>query len=147
MRILLQRVNSASVKIAGTVVGEIKEGLLCFVGIAIGDDTTDIDYIVNKTLGLRIFNNENGKFDLSVQDLSGELLVVSQFTLYANTHKGKRPSFTNAMPPVEASRLFEEAVRKFKDSGLKVETGQFQEEMEVSLANDGPVTIMIDSKN
>jgi len=146
MRILLQRVNSASVKIADSVVGEINEGLLCFVGIADDDDSDDIDYIVSKTLGLRIFNNEDGKFDFSVQDVCGDLLVVSQFTLYANTQKGKRPSFTNAMPPMKASSLFDETVQKFRASGLRVETGQFQEEMEVSLANDGPVTIMIDSK-
>ena len=147
MRILLQRVNSASVKIANSVVGEIKEGLLCFVGIAADDDSEDVDYVVNKALGLRIFNNENGKFDFSVKDVHGELLVVSQFTLYADTQKGKRPSFTNAMPPIKASVLFDETVQKFRASGLKVETGQFQEEMEVSLENDGPVTIMIDSKN
>ena len=147
MRILLQRVNSASVKIANSVVGEIKEGLLCFVGIAADDDSEDVDYVVNKALGLRIFNNENGKFDFSVKDVQGELLVVSQFTLYADTQKGKRPSFTNAMPPIKASGLFDETVQKFRASGLKVETGQFQEEMEVSLENDGPVTIMIDSKN
>ena len=147
MRILLQRVNSASVKIANSVVGEIKEGLLCFVGIAADDDSEDVDYVVNKALGLRIFNNENGKFDFSVKDVHGELLVVSQFTLYADTQKGKRPSFTNAMPPIKASGLFDEIVQKFRASGLKVETGQFQEEMEVSLENDGPVTIMIDSKN
>ena len=147
MKILLQRVNSASVKIAGSIVGEIKEGLLCFVGMAVDDDSEDVDYIVSKTLGLRIFNNEDGKFDLSVRDVYGDLLVVSQFTLCANTRKGKRPSFTNAMPPIKASSLFDKAVQKFRESGLKVETGQFQEEMEVSLANDGPVTIMIDSKN
>ena len=147
MRILLQRVNSASVKIANSVVGEIKEGLLCFVGIAADDDSEDVDYVVNKALGLRIFNNENGKFDFSVKDVHGELLVVSQFTLYADTQKGKRPSFTNAMPPIKASALFDETVQKFRASGLKVETGQFQEEMEVSLEKDGPVTIMIDSKN
>ena len=147
MRILLQRVNSASVKIANSVVGEIKEGLLCFVGIAADDDSEDVDYVVNKALGLRIFNNENGKFDFSIKDVHGELLVVSQFTLYADTQKGKRPSFTNAMPPIKASGLFDETVQKFRASGLKVETGQFQEEMEVSLENDGPVTIMIDSKN
>ena len=146
MRILLQRVNSASVKIANSVVGEIKEGLLCFVGIAADDDSEDVDYVVNKALGLRIFNNENGKFDFSVKDVHGELLVVSQFTLYADTQKGKRPSFTNAMPPIKASGLFDETVQKFRASGLKVETGQFQEEMEVSLTNNGPVTIMIDSK-
>ena len=147
MRILLQRVNSASVKIADSVVGEIKKGLVCFVGIAVDDDSDDIDYVVGKTLGLRVFNNKEGKFDFSIQDVYGELLVVSQFTLYANTQKGKRPSFTTAMPPIKASSLFDETVQKFRASGLKVETGQFQEEMEVSLENDGPVTIMLASKN
>jgi len=146
MRLLLQRVNSASVKIEDSIVGDIEEGLLCFVGISVNDNSEDIDYIVSKTLGLRIFSNEDGKFDFSVRDICGELLIVSQFTLYANTQKGKRPSFTSAMPPIKASELFDETVQKFRESGLKVETGQFQEEMEVSLTNDGPVTIMIDSK-
>ena len=116
------------------------------MGISVNDNSEDIDYIVSKTLGLRIFSNEDGKFDFSVRDICGELLIVSQFTLYANTQKGKRPSFTSAMPPIKASELFDETVQKFRESGLKVETGQFQEEMEVSLTNDGPVTIMIDSK-
>ena len=147
MRVLLQRVNSASVKIEDSIVGDIEEGLLCFVGISVNDNSEDIDYIVSKTLGLRIFSNEDGKFDFSIRDICGELLIVSQFTLYANTLKGKRPSFTSAMPPIKASELFDETVQKFRESGLKVETGQFQEEMEVSLTNDGPVTIMIDSKN
>tara|TARA_Y100000590_G_C15554580_1_gene952300 strand:- start:564 stop:971 length:408 start_codon:yes stop_codon:yes gene_type:complete len=135
------------VKIEDSIVGDIEEGLLCFVGISVNDNSEDIDYIVSKTLGLRIFSNEDGKFDFSIRDICGELLIVSQFTLYANTQKGKRPSFTSAMPPIKASELFDETVQKFRESGLKVETGQFQEEMEVSLTNDGPVTIMIDSKN
>tara|TARA_A100001037_G_scaffold225924_1_gene203867 strand:+ start:635 stop:1042 length:408 start_codon:yes stop_codon:yes gene_type:complete len=135
------------VKIEDSIVGDIEEGLLCFVGICVNDNSEDIDYIVSKTLGLRIFSNEDGKFDFSVRDICGELLIVSQFTLYANTQKGKRPSFTSAMPPIKASELFDETVQKFRESGLKVETGQFQEEMQVSLTNDGPVTIMIDSKN
>tara|TARA_Y100001960_G_scaffold156672_2_gene164873 strand:- start:652 stop:1059 length:408 start_codon:yes stop_codon:yes gene_type:complete len=134
------------VKIEDSIVGDIEEGLLCFVGISVNDNSEDIDYIVSKTLGLRIFSNEDGKFDFSIRDICGELLIVSQFTLYANTQKGKRPSFTSAMPPIKASELFDETVQKFRESGLKVETGQFQEEMEVSLTNDGPVTIMIDSK-
>lgn len=127
--------------------GEIQKGLLVFVGIAAEDNAEDVDYIVGKTLGLRIFNNEKGKFDLSVQDIKGDLLIVSQFTLYADTKKGKRPSFISAMEPNDALKLFNITVRKFKASGLKVETGKFQEEMHVSLINDGPVTIFIDSKN
>ena len=147
MRVILQRVNSANVKVSDSVVGEIQKGLLVLVGIAAEDKAEDVDYIVGKTLGLRIFNNHKGKFDLSVQDIKGDLLVVSQFTLYADTRKGKRPSFINAMEPSNASKLFNITVRKFKESGLKVETGKFQEEMQVSLINDGPVTIFLDSKN
>jgi len=147
MRVILQRVNSANVKISDSVVGEIQKGLLVLVGIAAEDNAEDVDYIVGKTLGLRIFDNHKGKFDLSVQDIKGDLLVVSQFTLYADTRKGKRPSFISAMEPTDASKLFNITVRKFKESGLKVETGKFQEEMQVSLINDGPVTIFIDSKN
>ena len=147
MRVILQRVNSANVKVSDAVVGEIQKGLLVLVGIASEDNLEDVDYIVGKTLGLRIFNNQIGKFDFSVQDIEGDLLVVSQFTLYADTRKGKRPSFINAMEPSEASKLFNITVRKFKESGLKVETGKFQEEMQVSSINDGPVTIFIDSKN
>tara|TARA_B100001245_G_scaffold1173_1_gene897 strand:+ start:333 stop:776 length:444 start_codon:yes stop_codon:yes gene_type:complete len=146
MRVILQRVNSANVKVSDAVVGEIQKGLLVLVGIAAEDNAEDVDYIVGKTLGLRIFNNEKGRFDLSVQDIKGDLLVVSQFTLYADTRKGKRPSFISAMEPTDASKLFNITVRKFKESGLKVETGKFQEEMQVSLINDGPVTIFIDSK-
>ena len=147
MRVILQRVNSANVKISDSVVGEIQKGLLVLVGIAAEDNAEDVDYIVGKTLGLRIFDNHKGKFDLSVQDIKGDLLVVSQFTLYADTRKGKRPSFISAMEPSHASKFFNITVRKFIESGLKVETGKFQEEMQVSLINDGPVTIFIDSKN
>ena len=147
MRVILQRVNSANVKISDSVVGEIQKGLLVLVGIAAEDNSEDVDYIVGKTLGLRIFNNQKGKFDFSVQDVKGDLLIVSQFTLYADTRKGKRPSFISAMETSEALKLFNITVQKFKTSGLKVETGKFQEEMQISLINDGPVTILIDSKN
>ena len=147
MRVILQRVNSANVKVSDAVVGEIQKGLLVLVGIASEDNLEDVNYIVGKTLGLRIFNNQIGKFDFSVQDIKGDLLVVSQFTLYADTRKGKRPSFISAMEPSNASKLFNITVRKFKESGLKVETGKFQEVMQVSSINDGPVTIFIDSKN
>jgi D-tyrosyl-tRNA(Tyr) deacylase len=147
MRVILQRVNSANVKVSDSVVGEIQKGLLVFVGIAVGDNAEDVNYLVAKTLGLRIFNNQEGKFDLSIQDIKGDLLIVSQFTLYADTRKGKRPSFVSAMESSDASKLFNITVQKFKASGLKVETGKFQEEMQVSLINDGPVTIFIDSKN
>jgi D-tyrosyl-tRNA(Tyr) deacylase len=147
MRVILQRVNSANVKISDSLVGEIQKGLLVFVGIAAEDKAEDIDYIVGKTLGLRIFNNQKGKFDLSIEDIKGDLLIVSQFTLYADTRRGKRPSFIGAMEPNDALKLFNITVQKFKASRLKVETGKFQEEMQISLINDGPVTIVIDSKN
>ena len=147
MRVILQRVNSANVKISNSLVGEIQKGLLVFVGIAAEDKAEDIDYIVGKTLGLRIFNNQKGKFDLSIEDIKGDLLIVSQFTLYADTRRGKRPSFIGAMEPNDALKLFNITVQKFKASRLKVETGKFQEEMQISLINDGPVTIVIDSKN
>ena len=147
MRVILQRVNSANVKISDSLVGEIQKGLLVFVGIAAEDKAEDIDYIVGKTLGLRIFNNQKGKFDLSIEDIKGDLLIVSQFTLYADTRRGKRPSFICAMEPNDALKLFNITVQKFKASRLKVETGKFQEEMQISLINDGPVTIVIDSKN
>jgi len=147
MMVILQRVNSANVKISNSLVGEIQKGLLVFVGIAAEDKAEDIDYIVGKTLGLRIFNNQKGKFDLSIEDIKGDLLIVSQFTLYADTRRGKRPSFIGAMEPNDALKLFNITVQKFKASRLKVETGKFQEEMQISLINDGPVTIVIDSKN
>ncbi|HAT22081.1 MAG TPA: D-tyrosyl-tRNA(Tyr) deacylase, partial [Dehalococcoidia bacterium] len=102
MRVILQRVNSANVKISDSLVGEIQKGLLVFVGIAAEDKAEDIDYIVGKTLGLRIFNNQKGKFDLSIEDIKGDLLIVSQFTLYADTRRGKRPSFICAMEPNDA---------------------------------------------
>ena len=147
MSVILQRVNSANVKISDSLVGEIQKGLLVFVGIAAEDKAEDIDYIVGKTLGLRIFNNQNGKFDLSIEDIKGDLLIVSQFTLYADTRRGKRPSFISAMEPNDALKLFNITVQKFKATALKEETAKFQEEMQITLINDGPVTIVIDSKN
>lgn len=145
MRALIQRVSRAAVSVNGNFLGQIDQGLVVLVGISKNDDKVDSDYIVSKTLNLRIFSDEKGKFDLSALDTKANLLVISQFTLYANTRKGRRPSFIEAALPEDAIVLFNETVEKFKQSGLKVETGQFQTHMSVSLENDGPVTVMLDS--
>ncbi len=147
MKALIQRVTSASVSISGEEVGSIGSGLCVLVGVAAGDTIKDVEYLVQKTVGLRIFADESGKFNLSVLDIKGELLLVSQFTLIADTRKGKRPSFTEAAAPDEAERLFNEFVKQTKVSGLKVETGRFQQYMQVEIHNDGPVTIMLDSRD
>ena len=141
----MQRVSQASVSIDGETVGSIGAGLVVLVGIGQGDDEEDAAYIVNKTANLRIFSDDAGRFDRSALDIDAELLVVSQFTLYADTRRGRRPSFSEAMPPEPATALFERTLRLFKQTGLKVRTGRFQASMLVSIQNDGPVTIMIDS--
>ena len=146
MKVLLQRVTSASVSIGGESVDRIGPGLVVFVGVAAGDTVEDARYLAQRMVGLRIFADENSKFNLSALDIGGELLVVSQFTLLADTRKGRRPSFADAAPPEEAERLFEQFVAEARASGLKVETGRFQQHMQVEIHNDGPVTIMLDSK-
>jgi len=146
MKALLQRVNSASVSIGGEVVGRIGRGLVVFVGVANGDTEKDAEYLAQKTVSLRIFSDEAGKFNLSALDVRAELLVVSQFTLLSDTKKGRRPSFTQAAPPPQAEGLFEEFVRQVSATGLRVETGRFQAYMQVEILNDGPVTIMLDSR-
>lgn len=145
MRAVVQRVSSASVAIDGLVVGAIGRGLLVLVGVGQGDTATDAEYIVEKVANLRIFPDGDGRFDRSVIDEALELLVVSQFTLYGDTRKGRRPSFQGAAAPTEASTLFEELLERFRARGLPVANGRFQAAMEVSLVNDGPVTIIIDS--
>ena len=145
MRALVQRVSGASVTVEGEVVGSIDEGLVVLVGIHQDDDEEDAAYIVNKTVNLRIFSDKDGRFDLSALDTRAELLVISQFTLYGDTRRGRRPSFSQAMPPEPAAALFEKALHLFEQTGLKVQTGRFQAHMLVSIHNDGPVTIMVDS--
>lgn len=145
MRLLLQRVNSASVEVGGDIVSSINIGLLCYVGFSISDTEEDIDYIVDKAISLRVFSNDDGKFDISVFDYLGEILLVSQFTLYADIKKGRRPSFTEAMGIEEAKSMFDKTVDKFKQKGINVSAGIFQAHMNVKSINDGPVTIMIDS--
>ncbi len=147
MKALLQRVTSASVSIAGEVVGRINRGLVVFIGVANKDTENDVQYLAQKTVGLRIFADKEGKLNLSVLDVSGELLVVSQFTLLAETRKGRRPSFISAAPPDLAEELFKQFITAVCDSGLKVESGRFKQYMQVEIVNDGPVTILLDSKD
>ena len=146
MKVLLQRVTRASVSVDGEVVGKIERGLVVFVGVASGDDAEDTRYLAQRTVNLRIFSDAAGKFNLSALDIQGELLVISQFTLLADTRKGRRPSFDEAAPPDRAEELFEQFVAAARASGLKVETGRFQAHMLVEIHNDGPVTILLDSK-
>ena len=147
MKALLQRVTGASVSVAGEVVGRIGRGLVIFVGVADGDTEKDAQYLAQKTVRLRIFADDVGKFNLSALDIKGELLVVSQFTLLADTKKGRRPSFIEAAPPAQAEELFERFVAQARATGLKVETGRFQQYMQVEIHNDGPVTILLDSRD
>jgi len=146
VKVLLQRVTGASVSVGGEVVGRIGRGLVVFVGVADGDTEKDAQYLSQKTVNLRIFSDEAGKFNLSALDIKGELLIVSQFTLLADTRKGRRPSFVEAAPPEQAERLFVHFVEQVRTTGLEVETGRFQQYMQVEIHNDGPVTIMLDSR-
>jgi len=146
VKALLQRVTEASVRVAGEVVGRIGRGLVVFVGVANEDTEKDVQYLVQKTVNLRIFADEEGKFNLSVLDTNGELLLVSQFTLLADSRKGRRPSFVGAAPPAQAEELFRQFVEQASATGLKVETGRFQQYMQVEIRNDGPVTILLDSR-
>lgn len=146
MKAVIQRVKSASVEVDGKVVGRIGRGLLVLLGIGQGDAEKDIKWMVDKIVNLRIFEKEDGKFDESLSDIGGELLVVSQFTLYGDTSRGRRPSFSGAMGADEARRLFEVFVQKARERVGKVETGVFQASMDVHLVNDGPVTVIVDSR-
>ncbi|HEY41587.1 MAG TPA: D-tyrosyl-tRNA(Tyr) deacylase [Dehalococcoidia bacterium] len=147
MKALLQRVTHASVSVDGETVGSIGRGLVGFIGVAVGDTKEDAKYLVQKMVGLRIFSDEEGKFNLSALDVSGELLLISQFTLLANTRKGRRPSFTEAASPELAEELFQYYVQQASSTGLRVATGHFQQYMQVEIHNDGPVTIMLDSRD
>jgi len=146
MKALLQRVTGASVSVSGEVVGKIGRGLVVFIGVAAGDTERDTQYLAQRTVNLRIFADDEGKFNLSALDIKGELLVVSQFTLLADTRRGRRPSFVEAAPPAQAEELFERFVDETRTTGLKVETGRFQQYMQVEINNDGPVTILLDSR-
>jgi len=146
MRAVVQRVKRAGVTIQGEVTGEIGRGLLVLLGVSSSDAETDADYLVEKIVGLRIFEDEAGKMNLSLLDTGGGLLVVSQFTLYGDTRRGRRPSFIAAAPPDEANRLYEYFVARARKSIETVKTGRFQAMMDVELINDGPVTIILDSE-
>ncbi len=146
MRAVVQRVNSAKVEIDGKIVGEINKGLLVFLGISKDDIEEDLDYIYKKVTGLRIFEDENENMNLELNDVDGELLIVSQFTLYADARKGKRPSFIEAGRPEMSKPIYREFIRRAESDGYKVSTGEFGADMQVSLVNDGPVTILLDSK-
>ena len=145
MRAVLQRVSQASVKVDGSVTGAIDRGLLVLLGIEEQDTAAEADYLVDKTLGLRVFPDEQGKMNRNVFQAGGSLLVISQFTLYGDCRKGRRPSFDHAAGPQKALALYEYFVGRARENGIRVETGVFQAHMDVELVNDGPVTILIDS--
>lgn len=146
MRSVVQRVKCASVIVNGENVGKISAGLLILLAVGQEDGEDDLAWMVDKLVGLRIFEDEEGKMNRSVQDVGGEILMVSQFTLYGDCRSGKRPSFTAAAPPERAKALYERAVAGIRSHGLKVETGIFQAQMDVELINDGPVTLLLDSE-
>ena len=145
MRVLIQRVSRASVSVSGVKIAQTGSGLVLLLGVSRDDGEDDARYLVEKIINLRIFSDNENRFNRSALDIEAELLVVSQFTLYADTRKGRRPDFTQAAQPEEAERLYTRAVEMFRDSGLRVETGRFGEHMQVEIQNDGPVTLMIDS--
>lgn len=144
MKIVVQRVSKAQVEVEGKIVGKIEKGFLVLLGVTHGDTKEQADYIVKKICNLRIFTDENDKMNLSLKDVGGELLIVSQFTLYADTSSGNRPSFINAEKPEEANKLYEYVCKECEKKGIKVEKGIFGAHMKVSLLNDGPVTIIIE---
>lgn len=146
MKVVIQRVTKASVEVENKIVGEIKSGLMLLIGVEEGDTQEDVDWLVKKILDLRIFSDDDGKMNLSVKDIKGEILCVSQFTLIADYKKGNRPSFIRAAKPDKAVPLFEYFKMMIKQSGLNVASGIFGADMKVSLLNDGPVTIVMDSK-
>ena len=145
MRAVVQRVSSSKVTVDGNITGEIKKGLLVLLGVTHEDTSKDVDYIIDKVLNLRIFEDENEKMNLSLKDVEGELLVVSQFTLYGDCRKGRRPSFSTAARPELATKLYEEFIEKSRKEGIVTQTGQFGAHMMVDLTNDGPVTILLES--
>jgi D-aminoacyl-tRNA deacylase len=146
MRAVIQRVSRAKVTVDGEITGEIGKGILLLLGVASNDTEEDARYLVDKTLNLRIFEDSDGKMNLSLLDIDGGLLVVSQFTLYGDTRRGRRPSFINAAPPEQANSLYEFFVTEARIQLIEVATGRFQAMMDVELINDGPVTILIDSE-
>lgn len=146
MRIVVQRVSRAQVSIDEMVTGAIQRGLLVFVGIRREDTEKDLQWLADKVIHLRIFEDEEGKMNKSLADIEGEMLIISQFTLYGDCRKGRRPGFSNAAPPLHAEPLYQQFIREIKNKGIKVATGTFQADMQVELVNDGPVTLLLDSE-
>ena len=145
MRLLVQRVKYANVKVNNEIIGKIDNGFLVFLGITHTDTEENADYLVQKLINLRVFEDENEKMNLSIQDIKGELLIISQFTLYADTKRsGNRPSFTDAAKPEQANKLYEYFIEKCKEKGIYIQTGEIGADMKVELLNDGPVTIMLE---
>ena len=145
MRAIIQRVSRAEVRVAGEPVGKIDAGLCVFLGIGKADSQANVDHLAEKIKNLRIFEDDNGKMNLSVEEVREEILVVSQFTLYGDCRRGNRPSFSDAAPPDQAEKLYEYFVRRLRGAGLTVATGQFKARMDVTLINDGPVTFIVES--
>jgi D-tyrosyl-tRNA(Tyr) deacylase len=146
MRAVIQRVKSAQVCVDGRVSGKIGKGLLVLLGVGKGDGESDLSFLTSKIPDLRIFEDDSGKFNLSLKEIDGEMLVVSQFTLFGDCRKGRRPSFTEAEEPSTAKHLYEQFILKLRERGVSVQTGEFQAKMEVHLINDGPVTLLLDSR-
>jgi D-aminoacyl-tRNA deacylase len=146
VRVLIQRVTSSHVAVDGVIIGAIQRGLNLLVGITASDTELELEWMARKCLELRLFPSETGNFNQSVQEIQGELLVISQFTLYGDARKGRRPSFDRAAPPVQAEQLYNQFVVKLRESGLKVETGRFGANMQVAIANDGPVTLLLEKE-
>jgi D-tyrosyl-tRNA(Tyr) deacylase len=146
MRAVIQRVKTASVAVSGEEVGRIKYGFVVFLGVEKEDQANDLEYMVNKIAGLRAFEDDNGKMNRALSDVSGELLVVSQFTLFGDCRNGRRPSFTDAEDPDKAQKLYDDFIKGMKQQNIKISTGVFQARMEVSMVNDGPVSFLLDSK-
>ena len=146
MRAVVQKVSSSKVTVDGEIIGKIEKGLMILLGVTHDDTSKDVDYMVDKVTNLRIFEDENEKMNLSLKDVGGEILAVSQFTLYGDARKGRRPSFSDAARPEVANPLYEEFVEKIKSQGINVGTGKFGAHMMVDLTNDGPVTILLESK-
>ena len=146
MRAVVQRVSKAQVSVDSKIVGSIEKGLVVYIGVGKEDTNSDIDYLADKVAGLRIFEDDNEKMNLSVQDIEGDVLAISQFTLYGDVRKGKRPSFTDSAEPLIGNEFYEHFIDKLENMGINVQRGIFGAHMEVSYINDGPVTILLDSK-